>query len=100
MLSHEQIAACVIQAHDRWNASADTLNQWSDLGYDEQHALIARAIETAVRIQATNDTLNAMRQCEQRSGTCVMVHSILCKEHPDLCNAENCESIRAMKVPT
>lgn len=53
-----------------------------------------------IRTQATNDVLNAVRKCEQRSGTCFMVHSILNKEHPDLCNAENCNSIRAMKVPT
>ena len=54
----------------------------------------------AIRAQATNDTLDAVRQCEKRSGVCVMVHSILRSDQPDLCNAENCESIRAMKVPT
>ena len=53
-----------------------------------------------VRTQATNDALNAVRKCEQRSGTCVMVHSILNKEHPEVCDAENCDAIRAMKVPT
>ena len=60
----------------------------------------ARAIETAVIAQAINDTLHAVRKCEQRSGTCFMVHSILNKEHPDVCDAKNCNSIRAMKVPT
>ena len=53
-----------------------------------------------VRAQAINDTLHAVRKCEQRSGTCFMVHSILNKRHPDVCDAENCNSIRAMKEPT
>jgi len=51
---------------------------------------------TQLRKQAREDALETVRQCERRSGACVMVHSLLNPEHPNLCNEENCSSIRAM----
>ena len=86
MLSHEQIAACATQAHDRWNASADTLNQWSDLGGNEQFLLAARAIESAVITKATNEALERAALMFDR------LHDVMSTPYA--------AKIRAMKVPT
>lgn len=61
----------------------------------EIHRRTAVAL-AAVRQKARDDALETVRQCERRSGACVMVHSLLNPEHPNLCNEENCSSIRAM----
>ena len=59
-------------------------------------AMLVSAIIAHVRKAARDDALETVRQCERRSGACVMVHSLLNPEHPNLCNEENCSSIRAM----
>lgn len=67
-------------------------NQVADLKRELSEA--KERIET-VRKQAREDALETVKRCEQKSGNCVMVHSLM---RHDVCNEENCSSFRALKT--
>ncbi|WP_028451889.1 hypothetical protein [Chitinilyticum aquatile] len=69
MLSDEQIEELNIQTISKWNAGADSHNQWDSLGDDERRELFARAIEAAARREALEESA---KMCESRTCTVSM----------------------------
>jgi len=48
ILTSEEVSTIIAATKEKWNAEADSYNQWSDLGSDEHYELIGAAIEAAV----------------------------------------------------
>ena len=52
MLTPEQVNEIYVKTKEDWNLRSDKLNQWDDLGRDEQNELFAAAIEQAAAREA------------------------------------------------
>ena len=69
-----------MKLRERWNADADSYNQWSELGLDEKEEFAETVIsEKEYKIKILTHALRAMLEvCDE---PCRLDHHGLCQEH-------------------